>query len=118
MKLNELHVTDLCTRAEGHGYGVSGSAFGVGRVAIELSHPSRGQQNRGTRHLLRQSFLVDQRDAGHPFIFGEELGSKLELLDGNVLAPLDFGPERAQDFSSRGVTRGAQNVAVAVGSFG
>ena len=63
MKLNELHVADLCTRAEGHGDAVSRGSFGIGRVAIELPHASRGQQNRRTSYFFRQSLLTDQRNA-------------------------------------------------------
>ncbi len=46
MKLNELHVADFRPRVEGHSHAVSRGGFGIGRVAINLSHTSRSQQNR------------------------------------------------------------------------
>ena len=114
MKLNELHVADFRSGAEGHSYAISRGYLGVRGVAIELSHTARGQQNRGTCNIFGQSLLIDQRDAGHASAFGVEFGGKLEFPHRDVLERLRFGIESAQDFAPSGIALGMKNAVAAV----
>src|SRR5271165_3688121 len=117
MKLNELHVAYFHPGSEGHRHAVRRSGLGIRCVAIDLPHASRSQQNSRASYFFGQSLVTDQRDTAHALVLTTQLRAELELTDEDILTGMDLGVECAQDFSSGGIPRSAQNMAVAVRGF-
>lgn len=90
MELDEFHITNLSLRPVGHGDAVRRGDRGVGRIAIELPHSSRGQKHRA-RSDGRTSSKLHSANA----IAIQQLRAEFKFVNRNILKSFCFGIEGA-----------------------